>query len=249
MVILNLIRDMKLIKTLAAILVLAISLSSCEMVKQSSKYNFNDGIYTTSRFSQQKVYVLQVDDDTLSVFPVIEFVDSTAVLTKQRVNYIANQRKFKDNKVSHSFFRPSLDVDIMTLPLKYRFPAGQLPNTLTTNFNGAFYFGYRIDEYRLNYKRTPLNTYKQSIKHIGYSAGFFTGIGSALINSSMLNDQSFAYEYDGVLLITGIAANLAVDKFTVGIALGTDFLMDKYHSEWIYEGKPYIGFTLGLNLN
>lgn len=234
---------------LSCSIVLVISVSSCQIVKQSSKYNFNDGIYQTGRFSKQKVYVLQVDEDTISVFPVLEFPDSTAVLTKQRINYVANQRKFKDNRINHSFYRPSFDLDLMTLPLKYRFSAGQLPNTLNSYFNGAFYAGYRIDEYWLNYKRTPLNSYKQSIKHVGYSAGFYAGIGSTLINSSVLNDPFFSYDYEGVLLLTGVAANIAVDNVTVGVALGTDYLMDKYHAEWIYEGKPYIGFTLGLNLN
>ena len=234
---------------LPAIFFIGVSLSSCEMVKQSSKYNFNDGLYHTSRFSKQKVYVLAIDDDTLSIFPVVEFPDSTAILTKQRVNYIACQKKFKDNKMNHTFYRPTLDIDLTTLPLKYRFPAGLLPNTLTTYFNGAMYAGYRIDEYRLNYKRTPLNTYKQSIKHIGYSAGFFVGAGSALINNSVLNTPAFSYDYEGVLLVTGISANLAIDKVSVGIGLGTDYLMDKYRSEWIYEGKPYVGFTIGFILN
>ncbi len=224
-------------------------LSSCEMMKQSSKFNFNDGLYHTGRFSKQKVYVLSIDDDTLSVFPVIQYGDSSAVLTKQRVNYIACQNKFKDNKVSHTFYRPSLDLDFMTIPLKYRFPAGQLPNTLTTNFNGAFYAGYRIDEYKLNYKHTPLSTYKQTIKHLGYSAGLFTGLGSSIINNSVLKSLAPVNEYDGVLLVSGIAVNLAVEKISIGVALGTDYLMDRKHRDWIYEGKPYLGFTLGLNLD
>ena len=233
----------------AGMAVIFASMGSCDMMRQSAKHSFNDGVYQTKRFSKNEVYVLKIDDDTLSVFPVLEFKDSTAILVKQRVNYIDNQKKFKDKKLNHTFFRPSADIDLMTIPMKYRFDAAELPNTLTTNFSGAIYAGYRIDEYKLNYKRTPLNTYKQKIKHIGYSAGFYAGVGSALINNSTLTDQTYPYEYEGVLLITGISANVAVNNISVGVALGTDHLLDKYHSEWIYEGQPYIGFTLGLNLN
>src|ERR1700743_2093072 len=152
--------NLKLARVFIGIIMVVASMSSCTMIRQSAKRNFNDGIYTTNRFSKNEVYVLHIDDDTLSVFPVLEFKDSTAILVKQRVNYIANQKKFKDNKTNRTFYRPSVDVDLMTIPLKYRFAAAELPNTLTTNFSGAVFAGYRTDEYRLNYKRTPLNTYK-----------------------------------------------------------------------------------------
>src|ERR1039458_1503909 len=166
---------MNLIKPVIIICIIAVlaSMSGCVMIKQSAKYNFNDGIYQIRRFSTDKVYVLHIDDDTISVFPVLQFKDSTAILTKKRVNYTCNQRRFKDNKVNHDFYRPSLDIDLMTIPLKYRFPAEKLPNTLTSNFSGAVFAGYRIDAYKLNYKRTPLNTYKQTVKHLGYSTGIF----------------------------------------------------------------------------
>jgi hypothetical protein len=189
-----------------------------------------------------------VDSDTIAVFPVLEFKDSTAILTKQRTNYMSTQKKFKDNKAMHTFYKPSFDLDLMTIAMKYRFPEEGVPNQLTTNFNGAAYFGYRIDAYTLKYKRTPLNIYKQAVKHIGYSGGIYAGFGNSLIDGTALNDINYPLEYEGALLILGVAANIAVDKLTFGLSFGPDFLLDKYHTEWIYEGKPTIGFTLGLNL-
>lgn len=236
-------------RVIAALILLSCFLGGCTMIRQSAKYNFNDGVYRTRWLSNEKVYVLRIDDDTISVFPVVKYGDSSAVNTKQRVNYTSNQRRFKDNKVSHVFYRPSVDVDLMTIPLKYRQSADMLPNTLTTNFNGAIFAGYRIDAYRLNYKRTPLNTYKQSVKHIGYSAGLFAGVGSSVIDNSTVYNHAFSYQYEGVLLISGIAANVAIDNITIGLAAGADRLLDKNHDGWIYEGKPCLGFTLGLNLN
>ena len=224
-------------------------LSSCTILQENSKHNFNDGIYQTKRFSHNKVYVLKIDDDTIAVFPVLEFKDSTAILTKQRVNYTSQQKKFKDNKVSHSFYRPSFDVDVMTIPLKYRLSENTIPNQLTNNFNGAVFGGYRIDDYKVNYNRTPLNVYKQTEKHIGYSAGFFAGIGNTLVDEWALKTPNMDVQYEGMILITGVAANVAIQKFTVGISFGTDYLLDKYHDAWIYEGKPCFGFTLGLDID
>jgi len=235
---------------LLTILVIASwSMSSCSLVKGNAKYEFNDGIYHIKRFSGNEVYVLHVDEDTIAVFPVLEFPDSTAILIKQRINYTSLQKKFKDNKIVHTFYKPSVDVDAMTIPLKYRPAVDGFPNQMTTNFNGALYCGYRIDEYRLSYKRTPLNVYKQSEKHKGYSVGLYAGVGSTLIDGTALNNPNSPIQYDGALLIAGVAANIAVEKLTFGISFGSDHLLDKYHAEWLYEGKPCVGFTLGLNIN
>ena len=230
-------------------LFLVIAFGSCTMMHENSKYEFNDGIYQTRRFSHHQVYVLKIDDDTIAVFPVKQFKDSTAIISSQRTKYTPMQKKFKDNKVSHIFYRPSFDIDVMTIPLKFRPAQYILPNQLTTNFNGAAFGGYRIDAYKVNYKRTPLNVYKQKVKHIGYSAGLCAGIGNTLVDDNSLRVPQTDLQYEGMILITGVAANLAVQNFTFGISFGPDFLLDKYGNRWIYQGKPAAGFTLGLDIN
>jgi hypothetical protein len=227
----------------------SIFMSGCSMLQEGSKYGFNDGIYRTSMLKKTEVYVLKIDDDTIAVFPVLEFKDSTAILTKQRVNYSSLQRKFKDNKVSHTFYKPSFDLDVMTIPVTYRPYSEGVPNQLTANFNGALFGGYRIDAYKVNYKRTPLNVYKQKVKHMGFSTGLFAGIGNTMINGTTINQVNNNIEYEGVTLISGISANVAIEKLTVGVSFGTDYLLDENKNEWVYEGKPCIGFTLGLNIN
>jgi hypothetical protein len=225
------------------------SLSGCLVLRENAKHNFNDGIYQTRQFSDNKVYVLKVDEDTIAVFPVLEFKDSTAILAGKRINYTSKQKKLRDGLVSHSFYHPSFDIDVMTIPVVYRPAAGEVPGQLTSNFNGALYGGYRMDEYRLNYKRTPLNTYKQSVKHSGYSAGLFAGLGNTFINATTLDKPNYFVDYEGVVLITGVAANVAAGNFTFGISCGPDFLLDKNSTDWIYKGKLCLGFTVGLNLN
>jgi len=224
-------------------------MSSCSILQENSKYAFNDGIYKTNIFKKNEVYVLKIDDDTIAVFPVLEFKDSTAILTKQRVNYTGRQKKFKDNKVSHTFYKPSFDLDVMTIPVKYRPPSEGVPGQLTANFNGALFGGYRLDAYKVNYKRTPLNVYKQKVKHMGFSAGLFAGIGNTLIDGTTLNDINSNIEYEGVTFIAGVSANVAIEKITVGVSYGADYLLDANKNEWVYEGRPCIGFTLGLNIN
>jgi hypothetical protein len=239
----------RILAVISLLVLFSLGFSSCYIFHSSSKYKFNDGIYTTRIFSDKEVYVLKIDDDTIAVFPVQEFKDSTAIITSQRVNYNSFQRKLRNNKISETFFRPSYDLDVMTIPIKYRPPVAGVPNQLITNFNGAMFTGYRLDAYKLTYKRTPLNIYKQTVKHTGYSAGLYAGIGSTLINATSLPDPSLAMEYEGALFIAGISANVAVENLTVGMSFGADHLLDENSHHWIYEGKPNLGFTLGLNIN
>lgn len=238
----------KLVRLTMLFLILSVSFSSCILLQKNSKNNFNDGIYLTKRFSGNKVYIMKIDDDTISVFPVLEFKDSTAILTKKRVNFTISQKKFKDNLTVHTYYKPSFDLDIITLAMKFRPAENGIPNQLTTNFNGAVFCGYRIDAYKLKYKRTPLNNYKQNISHLGYSGGLYAGIGSTSINGNAIADPNSSVLYDGVVLTGGIALNIAVERIAFGLSLGADYLMDQYRNRWIYEGKPTAGFTIGLNL-
>lgn len=237
-----------MIRLFLILLCVTIVFSGCSLLHHNSKYNFNDGIYYSDILARHPVYVYQVDEDTLLTFPVKQYPDSTAILTKEKTIYAPIQKRFKDNLTHHNFYKPSLDVDVMTIPLKYRPTIDGFPNQLTTNFNGAVFCGYRIDQYTLSYDRTPLNTYKKDIKHLGYSAGFYAGIGSTQITGWQVHDVA-PIEYEGVTLITGISANMAMQSIDFGISLGFDHLLDKYHEYWIYQGKPCIGFTLGVNLN
>ncbi len=223
--------------------------SGCSVLRESSKYNFNDGAYRYKKFSNDKVYVMRVDEDTIVVFPIMQFKDSSAIAVKKRIYYTSAQKKLRDNKPSVTFYRPSFDIDAMTMPFKYRPAVSDVPNQLATNFNGAFYGGYRIDAYNLRYKQTPLNSYKQNIRHSGYSAGFYAGVGSTLIDATSLADPGYALQYEGVLLLVGVATNFAVENLSFGVSFGPDFLLDKNSNNWIYQGKPSIGFTVGLNIN
>jgi hypothetical protein len=89
---------------------------------------------------------------------------------------------------------------------------------------------------------------KRSITHIGYSVGFFSGFGTARIDEYD-TEGALSYEYDGLVNLTGIAVIAAIDKLTAGLTIGVDHLLDKNSGLWINNAKPWIGLSLGLNLN
>ncbi len=108
--------------------------------------------------------------------------------------------------------------------------------------------GYRTDTYVLHYKDSPLGISKRNITHFGFSFGGYMGMGGTAMNPWVTNDQ-IALEYDGVVWTKGLAGIIALNNFTTGLALGWDHLLDKNKKYWIYQGKPWIGFVFGLNLN
>lgn len=154
----------------------------------------------------------------------------------------------KEEIVQASFKKSSLDIDFLTIPLKYRPSQLDVPVQLNTNLNGALYVGYRLDNYSVDYKPKILKTAERDITHYGFSMGIFSGFGSTFMSPTTTNNI-LNQEYDGVVWNKGIAGIIAIDRFTLGLALGTDHLLDKNKSIWIYQGKAWLGLVFGLNLN
>jgi hypothetical protein len=68
------------------------------------------------------------------------------------------------------------------------------------------------------------------------------------MNPWVTRDQ-ITSEYDGIVWLNGIAGIVGFNNFTFGFAISIDHLLDHNHKVWIYQGKPWLGLTLGLNLN
>jgi hypothetical protein len=223
-----------------------IILSSCESLKESSKYQFVEGYYSVPVSGKtEKLYVL-TGSDTIKAYRARDIsgvkVDTTHAIL------IAFPPVRPNDFLSTSFTRNTLDFDILTILFKYRFPVKGFPPQLNASFNGALYLGYRTDVYKLSYKTSPMKYMKRSITHFGYSVGFFSGFGTARIDEYD-TEGALNYEYDGLVNLTGVAVIAALDKLTAGLTIGVDHLLDKNSSVWINNGKPWIGISLGLNLN
>jgi hypothetical protein len=236
----------RLIILIASIAAGSCLLVSCETLKESSKYKFVDGFYTTrNNHRRERVYVL-AGTDTIKEFQKSS-LRAANIDTVKSVLLIFPAKKPRDFE-NRRFRQSSLDVDVLTVLFKYRPPAKGFPPQFNATFNGAVYLGYRSDIYQLSYRPTPLHDYKRRISHYGYSMGVFTGLGTARIDEYVTNN-ALAIQYDGLVNLSGIALILAVDKLTAGITIGEDHLLDRNRRVWVNNGKIWIGLSLGLNLN
>jgi hypothetical protein len=182
--------------------------------------------------NNQKIY-LEETSDTLYIG---RSVDDSVFYRYQNVD---NVLRLKKN---------SFDIDLFTIPLRIRFPAGNFPAQLNTNFNISLYTGFRRDYYKIVNERTFHNRFSRNISARGIGLGTFLGASQVTMNP-FVTHGNIDYEYDGLALTYGISGIYAVQRFNAGIALGFDHLSDINRKYWIYQYRPWFGILLGLNLN
>ena len=230
-------------------LLLALVLAGCGSLRESSKYAFASGLYRvrSANGRSMRAYVT-VAEDSIQSFPVVRGGGRAAQVDTSRRMVLVLPETAPHGLPPTGFVQSSFDLDVLTIPFKYRPVADGFPRQLNTNFNGALYLGYRSDVYRLRYRRTPLGVHRRQVRHYGFSFGLFGGLGVTAVNPWVTNNQ-VAAEYDGVVFNKGVAAIVGIDAFTFGLGLGFDDLLDGNRRAWIYQRKPWLGLTLGLNLN
>ncbi|KUG06159.1 hypothetical protein [Solirubrum puertoriconensis] len=213
-------------------------LSGCAVVGRVDE--LPDGRYRVLRSKvpalsaeQQPLYIRQASDTLL-----LALSDTTP--TTQAVVLPAGQ---------HSTLLSSrLDVDVFTLPFKIRPARSIMPVQLNTSFNAALYLGRRLDLYHLHSprqrkKRPPI------VRDTGLGYGAFVGLGAAVINPDVTNQQTRVAEYEGMVAHAGAAFIYDARVFNIGLALGADHLFGPDGRHWIYQHKPWVGVLFGLDLN
>lgn len=219
------------------------SLTSCGLINKTQKQTLVDGIYHSGK--SQKVYV-NVDEENILVYPMVKEqsywkIDSTRQYTEYPPLLFSSLKKVNLSK-------SSLDVDLLTIPIKYRFSQSGVPAQLNASLNAALYLGYRTDLYQLNYPKNLLSEAERETRHFGYSLGVFSGFGNTLMsptNSLHRVDD----EYDALVWSYGVAGIVGINNFSLGLVFGFDTMLNQHRNVWIYNNKPWLGLSFGLNLN
>jgi hypothetical protein len=211
---------------------IGIFLMSCGTMKNSPKYQLsNDKYQFRQEGSRYKTAFVYRNEDTVAIYE----------------NDDVNKPIIPDQSKDQLFLKRSFDIDVMTILFRYRPARMNLPRQLTTDFNGNIYLGYRFDRFKVSVKKTPIGPSK-SHYHRAITIGGFAGLGSSQITPSTTNYKT-TDEYNGLTLTHGISAMVGVNNLTVGVGVGWDYLTDKDKDIWIYQKAPWVGLTIGLNIN
>lgn len=229
------------------IIFLPLFFCNCEVLKQSSKKDFNEGFYKSRLFHKKLKKVYVVPEENLIKVYTEKGLDKIDTAIAVKIAFPADQKPgdFK----GYLFRKSSVDIDINSILLKYRPSVSGFPNQLHTSiFNGVFFVGYRNDMYELKYIENPLHIFKRNIRHYGYSFGVFAGLGTTPMNE-YVTQNNIAIEYDGFVNVEGVAVILSIRKLNFGLNYGMEHLMDPNRGFWIYQGKSWVGLSVGLHLN
>lgn len=233
---------------LILILTLSNFFSGCKSIKDSPKYKFEDGIYMTAEDSKKAPVYIENTNDSIVVYALRKGWQRMSIGAGSISKRTFPQKSSTKTIATNRYWQNSFDIDILTIPLKLRPALSSFPRQLNNNLNGTIYLGYRNDTYSLSYDRNPVGILSQKITHYGISAGIITGIGATAMNPYVTNNQ-ISVEYDGFIWSKGIAVIMGIDRFTFGIIGAVDHLLDNNRAYWLYQGKPYAGLAVGLNLN
>ncbi|MFT3701239.1 MAG: hypothetical protein QM802_02665 [Agriterribacter sp.] len=223
-------------------------LFSCSVLdNNSSKYNFSDGYYYSRLDKKKKAkYYLLTGGDSIKVFPAS--VSRQIADTVKSITLLFPPHEKPLHFSNYYFLTRTFDIDFLSTLFKFRPAVKDFSQQLNATFNGSVYAGFRKDMYKLSYTQTPLHTQNRKISHYGYSVGGFLGIGTVRIDQSLTLNR-IDYEYDGAALNAGLAGIFAFNKLNFGINCGVDYLTDKNRRVWVNQAKPWIGLSVGLNLN
>jgi hypothetical protein len=222
-------------------------LSGCA-IRQSPKDSFVQGYYYSRLFHKKlkHIYVVPMDD-SIKIFSAKKLGEGVDTTNAMKLALPSHEKPagFKN----YNFKKASLDFDLQNILFKFRPSVKGFPPQFNNNIlNGALYLGRRMDIYKLTYSKSPLGDYNRTTTHYGYSLGIFSGIGASRIDE-YVTLNALNIEYDGVVNISGISASMAINKLNFGLNAGVDHLLDKNHKLWIYQGKPWLGLSIGVNLN
>ena len=126
-----------------------------------------------------KVYV-HTGTDTIKEYST-DLLKWFVIDTNKIVSFVYPDKR-PDQFRDESFSKGTLDIDVLRVLFKYRSRAKGFPPQFNATFNGAVFLDYRTDIYPVRYHATPLHAFNGQINNFGYSAGIFSGLGTARID-------------------------------------------------------------------
>ena len=163
------------------------------------------------------------------------------------LHYNPTVNKIEERSPWFRYQTTGVDVDLFTLPFKYRFKVADQPGQLQDELNVGIHVGGRYDlgRYRTVYFR---RNQRAEISTFSLGLGGFLCLGPARVDAFSTLGR-FQDEYYALGINYGIATIISIRSFSAGLALGFEQLTDRNRDIWIYQHKPWIGVTFGLNLN
>src|SRR5688572_30435290 len=155
---------MKLSLSIISVIVL---LSGCVPLSENPKYLFSNGIYQVRTGKQKQSSYLRINEDVIRQYST----KNAGKYDTAHYAIILIRDSLGIKPVNYSFTKYSLDIDLISIPLKFRSAVSGFPAQLNATINGGLFVGRHADIYRLRKSFDPLGLPISSIQHYGVSFG------------------------------------------------------------------------------
>lgn len=143
----------------------------------------------------------------------------------------------------------------LTIPLKYRFSTERRGKEISDDFSASINLNAMISYSLLGQSKfTYLKNLDNSIRDLSWTLGGFVGVSTLTLNSSNTTSAGEDQIPSGEQLNKGLfsfgaGSSFNYNSFTIGFYYGYDFgLGQNTGSLWDYEGTPFIGLALGIDV-
>jgi hypothetical protein len=175
-------------------------------------------------------------------------IDQTDSLSTLFVHYNPVLNKLQEKSPWFRYKTSGLDIDLVTMPLQYHFATDGLPGQLNDyplNFHVHIGLLSEIGRYRTTYFR---RNRRSEIQSFSFGIGGLIGLSPMLVNSFNTNG-AVPDEYQALGINYGLSSVFSFKSISAGFALGYSKLTDRNDPVWVYNNQPWLGLTLGINLN
>ena len=158
--------------------------------------------------------------ESLGSLEELAYIDSWA----NNLQFFISLKDFNDKTESIYPKQTSFTWGFLSLPIKARFGNKSAPFTFEEKINFGISLGYKWQHVGTTYKASNL---------LG---------GVSIANVKVDTDKSAA------ALSFSLGYMFQYDKFQAGLFSGFDFIDQQPKVNWGYQGKPWIGFAIGVSL-
>ena len=113
-------------KKLLITILACIFFCSCSVLQKTSKQEISDGYYMEKTKNEKSRVYVDYSDDDIKVYETVSQNKTTTVDTLKPAKTFST-RISKNENLNLKLLQHSLDIDLLTIPLKFRFSEKEVP--------------------------------------------------------------------------------------------------------------------------
>lgn len=145
------------------------------------------------------------------------------------------------------YYEHQMFLQPVTIALRFRGEAlrDTVPAQATTGFNAGFALGWKLSKI---YWRRNKNAFNSQTQRYSLGLGGLFSMGAVELNDKNTRAPRAQFPRSVPVLTYGAMVTLGLGSLNLGVAGGIDRTFTTQTDGWLYQGKPWWGLVLGLDV-